>query len=72
MRWRPGLCPRPHWGSLQHSQAPKLLLWIEGKRRGETKGRKGEWDEEGKEKGRNENVARGGPHQVWKQIDDYA
>jgi len=37
IRFRPGLCPRPRWGSLQHS--PRLFSWIQEKGEG---GRQGE------------------------------
>ena len=42
MRLRPGLCPRPRWGSLQHS--PRQPSWI---KRPTTKGRGGEAREGG-------------------------
>jgi len=52
-RWRLGLCPRPHWGSLQRS--PRPPSWIQGVlllRGGEGKGREGKIREGRRREGR--------------------
>ena len=67
-RWRLGLRPRPHWGSLQCSPAP--LAGLKGLllRGGEGKGRNGRKKEErcGAGKGGERDLR---PSQCWRQID---
>ena len=46
IRFRPGLCPRPRWGSLQRS--PRPLSWIWGPTSKEREGREGRGGGEGK------------------------
>jgi len=44
IRFRLGLRPRPHWGSLQRSPSPPSWIWglLRGRRRGWLRGGKGE------------------------------
>ena len=58
MRLRPGVCPGPHWGSLQRS--PRPPSWGKGMRMGKGMEERGEEGEGRGEEGLGEGRGRGG------------
>jgi len=72
IRFRLGLCPRPHWGSLQRSPDP--LAGFKGptsKRRG-GQGRGGERrGEKGRGEGRERREREGGAPSAWRAQGNY-